>query len=477
MTAFAGSGLRSARSVSLRLNGTVLRDFSLLALLCVPVAFASPAFAGGDAAPDSGGQGAAPAATPAAEPAAPPATTPAAEPAAPSAAAAPAAPDAAAAKSDADTLKIKLLMAREIREDRLPPLSLLDIPPPDDGVAGGKLAISDNNTTGRFLKQEFSLDVVQSAAPDSLVAEVVKRVNEGIAYIVADVSAETLLKMADAIKDKDAVIFNAAAPDEALREEQCRVNVKHTLPSRSMLTDALGQYMAWKQWRNWLLVVGPAKEDAAYADAIRRTAKRFGHKIVEERAFKYDPGSRRSDGGFEQIQQQIPGFLQGAPEHDVVVVADEGELFGDYFPYRTWTSRPVIGTAGLYATSWHPAIELWGGTQFQNRFKRLAGRQMRALDYNVWMAVRSVGEAATRKSTGDAKTLIAYMRSPEFELAAFKGQKLTYRPWNGQLRQPVLLVTAKIHVTVSPQPGFLHQVTELDTLGVDKPETKCTAFK
>ncbi len=84
----------------------------------------------------------------------------------------------------------------------------------------------------------------------------------------------------------------------------------------------------------------------------------------------------------------------------MVVVADEGELFGDYFPYRTWTARPVIGTAGLFATSWHPAIELWGGTQFQNRFKRLAGRTMRPLDYNVWMAVRSVGEAATRKKSG-----------------------------------------------------------------------------
>jgi ABC transporter substrate binding protein (PQQ-dependent alcohol dehydrogenase system) len=92
------------------------------------------------------------------------------------------------------------------------------------------------------------------------------------------------------------------------------------------------------------------------------------------------------------------------------------------------------------------------------------------------MAVRSVGEAATRKKTGEAKELIAYMRSPEFELAAFKGQKLTYRDWNGQLRQPILLVTDKIHVTLSPQPGFLHQFTELDTLGVDKPETKCKAF-
>lgn len=447
MACFTGPGLGLTRNKSHCPASALRREFSLVGALTFGLGLLvvqGSALAGGEAAP--------------------PAPAPAAE-----------AP--AAAQPDAAVLKIPILMAREIREDRLPPLSLLDIPPPDDGVAGAKLAIADNNTTGRFLKQEFSLDVVQSAKADDLIAEVVKRVDAGTSFVVTDVPASTLLKLSEALKDKPAVLFNASEPDEVLREEQCRVNVKHTLPSRSMLTDALGQYLAWKQWRNWLLVVGPTPEDAAYADAVRRSAKRFGHKIVEERVFKYDPGSRRADGGFEQIQQQIPGFMQGAPEHDVVVVADEGELFGDYFPYRTWTARPVVGTAGLFATSWHPAVELWGGTQFQNRFKRLAARQMRPLDYNVWMAVRSVGEAATRKNTGDAKTLIDYMRSPEFELAAFKGQKLTYRAWNGQLRQPILLATAKIHVTVSPQQGFLHQFTELDTLGVDRPETKCTAFK
>jgi len=393
----------------------------------------------------------------------------------------PAAAEAPAAVADnavpaADVQRIPILLAREIREDRLPPLSLLDIPPPDDGVAGAKLAIADNNTTGKFLNQEFSLDIVQSAKADELVAEVKRRVDEGLAFIVVDAAAPTILAIADAIKDREAVVFNASAPDENLREEDCRVNVKHTAPSRYMLTDALAQYLAWKQWRRWFLVVGPAPEDTAFADALKRAASRFGHKIVEERAFAYDPGSRRSDGGFEQIQQQIPGFTQKVPDYQVAVVSDEGDLFGDYFPYRTWDARPVVGTAGLYATSWHPAVELWGGTQFQNRFKRLAGRNMRPLDYNVWMAVRSVGEAATRKKTNDPKELIPYLQSAEFELAAFKGQKLTYRSWNGQLRQPILLVTAKIHVTLSPQPGFLHQFTELDTLGVDKPETKCKAF-
>ena len=101
---------------------------------------------------------------------------------------------------------------------------------------------------------------------------------------------------------------------------------------------------------------------------------------------------------------------------------------------------------------------------------------MRALDYNVWVAIRSIGEAAARARTAMPNDIIAYLRSDEFELAAFKGRKLSYRAWNGQLRQPILLATAKLPVTVSPQPGFLHQSTELDTLGMDKPESTCKAY-
>ncbi len=304
-----------------------------------------------------------------------------------------------------------------------------------------------------------------------------KRVETGnIGFVILDVSAKTVLAVADALKGKPVQVLNAGSPDDALREENCRANVKHLAPSRTMLADALTQYLAWKQWRKWFLVVGPSEEDKLTADAYRRAAKKFGAKIVEEKVFTDAGGSRRSDGGYEQIQQQIPSFTQGTADHDVVVIADEDGTFGDYFPYRTWQPRPVVGTSGLFPATWHPALELWGGTQFQNRFKRLSGRTMREIDYNVWMAVRAVGEAASRKRTADPKTLIDYMGSKEFELAAFKGIATSFRPWNGQLRQPLLVVTPKLPVSVSPQPGFLHQTTEVDTLGIDRPETKCKAY-
>ena len=383
--------------------------------------------------------------------------------------------ETAQVKTEKKVDQLKITYLRQLTDD-LPPLSLLDLPPKDDGIAGAKLAIDDNNTTGRFMKQKFELDVLESANPDEIIAHALEKTASGHGFFVTDLPGKTLLAVSDALKDKDAVIINASAHDNDLREENCRLNVKHTAPTRAMLADALAQYMAWKRWRRWFLVVGPKPEDEAFAEALRRAAKRFGLKIVEERKFAYKPGGRRTDGGFEQVQQQIPSFTQNAKEHDVQAVADEDGLFAEYFPYRTWDAKPVIGSAGLYPTPWHPAMEQWGATQFQNRFRRLANRRMRALDYNAWGAVRAIGEAATRTRSTDAKKLVEYLRSPQFELAAFKGLKLTFRAWNGQLRQPILLATGKLPVTVSPQPGFLHQRTELDTLGIDKPETKCKAY-
>ena len=310
-------------------------------------------------------------------PTAPPAAATTAEPAAPGADASKAAP-AKPETADPNHVVIPIVLARELREEPLP-LSLLDLPPKDLGIAGAKLAITDNNTTGRFMNQEFKLDVIENADPAKLIAEVVQKVDAGAHFIIVDASPETLLKMADAVKGKEAILINYSAADDSLREENCRPQVLHTAPTRSMLTDALAQYLVWKKWPHWLLVLGPTEKDKLYAESLRRSAKRFGAKIVEERTFNYDSGSRRTDGGFEQVQQQIPTFTQNAPDYEVLVVADEGNLFGDYLPYRTWDARPVAGTAGLVAESWHPAIELWGGTQFQNRFQAL-GRPHDAAD-------------------------------------------------------------------------------------------------
>ena len=352
-------------------------------------------------------------------------------------------------------------------------LSLVEIPAENDGVAGAKLAIDDDNTTGKFLDQHFALAPVNLKETDDPAAAAEELAQRGVSLIIADLPADALIKVADAGRARGLLLFNAGATDDRLREEDCRANVIHVAPTRSMLADGLAQYLVWKRWSRWLLVVGSHAKDKLFADALRRAANRFGAKIVQERTFADTGGARRTDSGIVQVQRQMPLFTQAAPAYDVLVAADESEVFAAYLPYRTWDPRPVAGSAGLVPTSWDASNDQWGAVQMQNRFSKEFSRRMSALDMQAWSAGRMIGEAAARKQTADAKTMLDFLAGPEFALAAFKGRKLTLRDWNLQLRQPILLTDGRTVVSVSPQEGFLHQVSELDTLGVDRPESKC----
>jgi ABC transporter substrate binding protein (PQQ-dependent alcohol dehydrogenase system) len=295
----------------------------------------------------------------------------------------------------------------------------------------------------------------------------------GISLFITDLPADILLKVADGGRERGLIFFNAGASDDRLRQEDCRANVIHVAPSRFMLADGLAQYLVWKRWRRWLLVVGSHDPDKLYAAAVRRAAGRFGAKIVQERVFEDTGGARRSDSGLVQIQSQIPLFTQSAPDYDVLIAADESQVFAPYLPYRTSEARPVAGSAGLVPTSWDASHDQWGAIQLQNRFRRSFSRRMTALDMQAWTAARMIGEAVEHVQSAEAQRIFDFIKGPDFALAAFKGRKLTVRDWDLQLRQPILLADGRVIVSVSPQEGFLHQYSELDTLGIDRPETKC----
>jgi ABC transporter substrate binding protein (PQQ-dependent alcohol dehydrogenase system) len=352
------------------------------------------------------------------------------------------------------------------------PLSYLDQPPPDEGIQGARLGIADDETTGHFTGQSFTLTEVVVPQNGDLLDGIRELTAKGIRLIVTDLPAAKLLSVTAAPEAAGATFFDAGSAEDRLRGEDCRANILHLLPSRAMLADALVQYLVAKRWQDLLLAVGNRAGDREFADDVRHAALKFQAHIVQEKPWTFIPGARRTDTGHFAIQAEVARFTQGI-SYDVLVVADEADEFGDYLSYRTFNPRPVAGTQGLVPSAWARAHEQWGATQLQDRFLHQAKRWMTDRDYAAWMAVRAIGEAATRSKSADPAAIAAFMRSDRFELAAYKGARLSFRSWDGQLRQPILLADARSLVSVSPQPGFLHQFSELDTLGIDKPETKC----
>ena len=347
-----------------------------------------------------------------------------------------------------------------------PPLSNLDPIIKDKNIIGAELGINDNNTTGEFTGQQFNLKKFIVPLDGNVADTFNKELVNKFSFVVVNLPADQISQLADLPAAKQMLLLDVATMDDALRNEQCRSNVLHILPSRAMRADALAQYMMKKRWNKWFLVIGPTQADRLFADAIKRAAKRFGMEIVAEKTWEHTFDARRT------AQSDVAVFTQ-IDDYDVLVVADEQGQFGEYLDYRTWIPRPVIGTQGLIATAWHRTHEQWGAVQIQNRFKEKAGRWMEEQDYAAYLAVRAIGEAATRTGSNEIKQVKDYMLSDAFALQGYKGNPLSFRSWDGQLRQPVLLAAPRSLVAVAPIEGFLHPKTELDTLGYDQPESQC----
>lgn len=366
--------------------------------------------------------------------------------------------------ANADELNIRIAYLG-YEEDKGPLLSNSFPEPDNSGIKGAEVALRDNNATGRFLKQTYSLEALQSDDADELLHFAGQLHQDGVRFFVANLPSEQLRALYRITGD-NALIFNAGSKDDTLRVDQCIPGLLHTLPSRAMLADALGQWLAARRWTNWLLVTGQSDEDKAYAAAIHRAAERFGGRIIEEKFWSFDTDLRRT------AQQELPAFTR-ARDYDVVIVADERGDFGEFLLFNTWLPRPVAGTQGLTPTGWHKAVEAWGAAQLHSRFERHADRWMNELDYAAWAGVRSLGEAITIIKTDDLETVRSFILSEDFQLAGFKGRRLEFRGWSGQLKQPIPLVHPRALVSQSPQEGFLHPVTDLDTLGFDAPESQC----
>ena len=356
-------------------------------------------------------------------------------------------------------------------EQELPPtLSNLDPAPGDLGLAGARTGLADNATTGKFLGHTYALiheQVVNGEDPLPAALALLAKTD----VVILNASSDIILQIADLPAAQGALLFNAASGDGLLRNEACRSNLLHSLPSIAMRTDALAQVLVQKRWADLAMIVGGHASDVAYADAMRNSLTKFGLKSGPEKQWLFDADMRRN------AAQEVPLFTQELGDYDALIVADEVHDFGRYILYNTWAARPVVGSEGLTAETWHPVIEQWGAAQLQSRFHAVSNRPMEPEDYAAWAAMRTVGEAVTRTNASDVKTLRAFILSDEFELAGFKGRPLTYRSWNGQLRQPIAVVHPRALVAQAPLEGFLHRVNELDTLGLDEPESKCEAFK
>ena len=308
-----------------------------------------------------------------------------------------------------------------------------------------------------------AIDTVAAASLDAARAAAQQAEKSGAAAVLTDLPADWTRTVADAIK---LPVLNLGNASDALREADCRVNLLHVLPSERMRADALAQALVARKWSNVLLLTGPSATDAARAAAAQAALKRYGLKLVASKPFKLSADPR-------ERERANPLLVTGAATYDVVWVVDSDGEFARALPYRTSLPRPVVGDAGLTALAWYAQFERFGAPQVVRRFAKAAQRPMTAHDWAAWIAGRALVAAAVAAPKGPtvawAKALAAN------ELDGSKGVSLSFRAWDGQLRQPLLLSDGQGVIGSAPIDGILHPRNALDTLGADAPEMLCKA--
>ena len=308
----------------------------------------------------------------------------------------------------------------------------------------------------------------EAADVDDAVATIERWVaDDGINFVLIDMPGDQIRQISARVSGLDGLLlFNVAAADDDLRGDNCQANMLHTAPSFAMQMDALMQYLIFKKWRELLVLVGPLDDDAKMGAALQRSAKKYGAEIVETKPFilSNDPRIR---------EQNNVALMTAGEDYDIIAIVDADGEFGRYVPYQTNLPRPVVGSAGLVPAIWHWSWERHGAPQLNSRFEQAQPRRMTGQDWSAWMAVKILVQAVLRTKTTDFQTLVDYIKSDEIRIDGFKGPALSFRAWDNQLRQPILLATDNAVIERAPIRGFLHSINDLDTLGADAPDTTC----
>ncbi len=342
----------------------------------------------------------------------------------------------------------------------------IPVTPLGRSVTGAEVAVIDSELTGRQIGVHFDLEVARSDDLDSLVRSIRQWVDQDIHFVIADLPADDLIAVADAVAGLPVTIFNISATEDRLRGEECRADIIHVIPSDRMMTDAIVQFLVEKRWRNILVLQGPLPEDAAMVDALTASANLFGARIVDVRNFVVADDPRNPTTANVAL-------LTAGRDYDVVFVADSVGEFASTVQYRTSDPRVVVGSAGLVATAWHWSWERAGAPQLNARFEYQADRRMGPSDWAAWVSVRAVVQSVLRAPSTAYYDMLAYLLSDGLNLDGAKGSPMSVRSWDHQMRQPILLANYNNIVERAPLEGFVNPVNDLDTLGVTEAQSAC----
>jgi ABC-type branched-subunit amino acid transport system substrate-binding protein/ABC-type amino acid transport substrate-binding protein len=327
------------------------------------------------------------------------------------------------------------------------------------GEAARRGAELAENYIARFVEPyDVQFEVLTASAPnDEAAVRAVERlatVEDVIAFVggFGRAQAEELSRIA---AERDLVFFNVGASDDALRGEQCRVTTFHVEASASMYADAAIAWYTGQGLDDWYLIHEATESGEELAEHVRARlagqpspAKLVGASAVE-------PGQLVYVSEIQAIREAAPdvvllqlgaeelhifyGQLQGQRVEAVVTAVPEVRAQTREFLYRFSRAAPDFATAPRPAL-WETSVAEGEAGEINEGYTSRAGDPMEPSAWAAYTAVLFTFEAAAANAAGDAVSLVEFLSDPETSLDLGKGEGVSFRAWDHQLRQPLYMV-------------------------------------
>ena len=232
-------------------------------------------------------------------------------------------------------------------------------------------------TTGRLTGQDFSLDETiveqgpiprrcrQGAGGERRNADRRGPAGEGSARGLGRAPGRT----GDALQHQ-------FAQDDSLRNADCRANVYHVAPSRSMLTDALGAVPRLLEMAARL----PRRRQGPGRPALRRRDAPLGQEVRPQADRRQGRGSSAILPANAPMDRPAPapsssraGRRGGHDRH-----RRRGRQFRRLYPVpHLGAETRSAARRGWFPATWSRVLDAWGSAQLQSRFVRTNKRPMR----------------------------------------------------------------------------------------------------
>ncbi len=389
------------------------------------------------------------------------------------------------------------------------------------GLLGARQGAAEMAYTAGLIGARLSLQEATAETPDDAVRMAERLLSQHALALVGGFDAGTARALSRFAQQQKVLFFNVGATDDGLRNDNCSRNTFHIEASDAMYIDAMAdwfirglaflvdedapqgvQIIRRAPARAWVLVTAHSALWAARGRRLRFALEQrhWGSRIVADVSVEPRQGFDQALRIISTVHPDLVFLLLPAPgQLDFYREYEQAHLSGDVtgFPEPATQTRsffaallkvaPKAAPGGIRFVSYEPTFSAVGGPQLSQRFLRRWNQPMDGPAWTSWLGIKILWETFLHVQSSDVSALTRYLDGTAALFEGYQGIGLTFRPWDGQLRHPLMASRLRIYSDdemslaqmVGQFPNVLapgrNPIDVLDQLGDTARTTRCRA--